>query len=90
MGADIILKVDHLIRKSLEYAFQYYPEISDYVKQHATEMNEDVMRKHIELYVNKFSLHLGSAGKAAVQHLFDVYTATKAMGSLSSRDLFIS
>jgi len=67
------LKVNELIRKSLEYAFANYPLITDYVKQHSQEMSEDVMRQHIDLYVNNYSLDLGDEGKLAIKTLFDVF-----------------
>jgi 1,4-dihydroxy-6-naphthoate synthase len=67
------LKINELIRKSLEYAFSNYPLITGYVKQHAQEMNEEVMRKHIDLYVNNHSLDLGIEGKAAINTLFTVF-----------------
>lgn len=67
------LKVNALIRKSLEYAFSNYPLITEYVKQHSQEMNEEVMRQHINLYVNDYSLDLGNEGKQAVNTLFDVF-----------------
>lgn len=62
----IIHQVDHLIRNSLNYAFDYYPSLSPYVHCHAQEMSEEVMRKHIGLYVNNFSLNLGEQGKSAI------------------------
>lgn len=67
------LKVNALIRKSLEYAFSNYPLITEYVKQHSQEMNEGVMRQHIDLYVNNYSLDLGNEGKKAINTLFDVF-----------------
>lgn len=66
-------QVDRLIRQSVEYSFQHYPAISDYVRAHAQEMSEAVMRQHIDLYVNSFSLDLGPEGKKAVETLFGVY-----------------
>lgn len=66
-------QIDKLIRKSLEYAFANYPFITDYVKQHSQEMSEAVMRQHIDLYVNDFSLDLGDKGRAAVSKLLAVY-----------------
>lgn len=68
----IAIQTDRLIRKSVEYAFDHYPHISDYVRQHAQEMNEQVMKQHIDLYVNDFSIDLGSTGKKAVHKLLDV------------------
>lgn len=69
----VAIKVDELIRKSLDYAFANYPEISDYVKSHAQEMSEAVMRQHIDLYVNNYSLALGDEGKKAISTLAEVY-----------------
>ncbi|HEX7904069.1 MAG TPA: 1,4-dihydroxy-6-naphthoate synthase [Chitinophagaceae bacterium] len=69
----VALKVNELIRKSLEYAFSSYPTITDYVQQHAQEMSEDVMRRHIDLYVNKYSLDLGEEGREAIENLQQVF-----------------
>lgn len=71
--AAIQLKVDRLIRKSVEYAFSHYPELTDYIREHAQEMSEDVMRQHINLYVNNYSIELGNEGKKAVHTLLNVY-----------------
>lgn len=65
-------KLDGLIRKSLEYAFGHYPGLPEYVKRHAQEMDEQVMRQHIDLYVNDYSLSLGEEGRRAVQTLMDI------------------
>lgn len=67
------LKVNQLIRKSLELAFSQYPVISPFVKQHSQEMSEEVMRQHIDLYVNNYSIDLGAAGKTAIESLYATY-----------------
>ena len=69
----VALKISELVRKSLEFAFTNYPVIPDYVKQHSQEMSEDVMRQHIDLYVNNFSLDLGEEGKLAIESLHQVF-----------------
>ncbi len=56
MGKQVMQKLDRLIKKSLAYSFQKYPAISSYVSSHSQEMNKEVMRKHIDLYVNNFSV----------------------------------
>jgi 1,4-dihydroxy-6-naphthoate synthase len=66
-------KIDLLIRQSLEHAFSNYPSITDYVKQHSQEMSENVMRQHIDLYVNNYSLDLGADGRQAIATLHNVY-----------------
>ena len=73
IGNELAAKVDRLIRKSVEFAFSNYPELTDYIRSHAQEMREDVMRKHIDLYVNNFSIDLGIEGKKAVDKLVEVY-----------------
>ncbi len=67
------LKVNELIRKSVEFAFKNYPVLPDYVKQHSQEMNEEVMRQHIDLYVNNYSLDLGEEGRLAIESLHQVF-----------------
>jgi 1,4-dihydroxy-6-naphthoate synthase len=73
LSPDTIAKVDRLIRKSLEYAFERYPELPAYVKDNAQEMEEGVMRQHIDLYVNQYSLDLGEEGNKAIDTLCSVY-----------------
>lgn len=62
-------KVDSLIQQSIAYAYDRYPQLSDYIRHHAQEMEETVMRQHIDLYVNDYSRDLGEAGRAAVMRL---------------------
>lgn len=68
-----------LIRNSIRYAFQYHRNtLSDFVTQHAQEMEDDVMRQHIHLYVNEFSEDVGALGQQAVEDM---------LGLSSSNDL---
>lgn len=88
---DVSLKIEQLIKKSIEFAFGNYPMITGYVKKHSQEMSEDIMRQHIELYVNDFSIDLGSEGKTAIETLFKVATQQMYVAPFqSSSDLFIS
>lgn len=75
-------KINMLIRKSLEYAFSRYPTLPDYVKTHAWEMDENVMRQHIDLYVNDYSLSLGREGEKAVATLLQTYRQIHSLASL--------
>jgi 1,4-dihydroxy-6-naphthoate synthase len=63
-------EVDDAVRRSLQFARKREDAIIDYVRAHATEMSDDVMRKHIGLYVNDFSEDVGDEGRAAVDALF--------------------
>jgi 1,4-dihydroxy-6-naphthoate synthase len=62
--------LDDAIRRSLRFAREREGDIIDYVRAHAFEMNDDVMRAHIALYVNEYSDDVGDAGIAAVDDLF--------------------
>lgn len=68
-------QVDGFIRKSLDFAFLHYPSITDYVKKHSQSMSEDVMRKHIDLYVNNYSLDLSNDGRNAILKLIEVFNS---------------
>jgi 1,4-dihydroxy-6-naphthoate synthase len=68
---DAAAAIDGAIRQSLDVARTREPEIIDYVRAHAFEMDDAVMRAHIGLYVNEFSDDVGVAGMAAVADLFD-------------------
>lgn len=81
------LQIDQLIRKSLEYAFSNYPFVSDFVKQHSQEMREEVMRKHIDLYVNNYSLGLGNDGREAIRTLYNVYLKTNNLNENIDEEL---
>ncbi|MBC7536467.1 MAG: 1,4-dihydroxy-6-naphthoate synthase [Ferruginibacter sp.] len=70
--------IDRLIKRSVEYAFSNYPVLNDYIRIHAQEMSEDVMRKHINLYVNQYSLDLGEKGINAVKKLISVFNEANA------------
>jgi len=62
--------IDDAIRGSLAFARTREPEIIDYVRAHAFEMDDAVMRAHIALYVNDYSDDVGPGGIAAVNDLF--------------------
>lgn len=64
-------KVNRLIRKSVEFAFAQPESSMPYVREHAQAMSEEVMKQHIALYVNAFSVDLGASGIAAVELMFE-------------------
>jgi 1,4-dihydroxy-6-naphthoate synthase len=89
LGSDLIRKIDDLIKQSVEYAFANYPELTDYTRQHSQEMSESVMRQHIDLYVNNYSINLGDEGKKAVTTMLDVYQQLHPETSIDRGDIFI-
>ena len=86
----VVEKIDRLIRNSLVHSFSSYPQLSSYVKENAQEMEEAVMRQHIELYVNNFSTDLSEEGKKAIVKLYEIYNLKNAIPASNHPDsLFI-
>jgi 1,4-dihydroxy-6-naphthoate synthase len=52
------LEMDGALRASVEYAFAHPEASREYVARHAQEMAADVVNKHIQLYVNEYTLAL--------------------------------
>ncbi|MCC8410742.1 1,4-dihydroxy-6-naphthoate synthase [Mucilaginibacter sp. UR6-1] len=77
LPADVQHKVNRVLRKSVEYAFANPKSGLEFIRQHAQEMSEEVMYKHIELYVNKYSVDLGAEGKKAIKLMFDTANEKK-------------
>ena len=73
---EVTQRVNRVLRRSVEYAFAHRTASLDYVRAHAQEMSEEVMYKHIDLYVNEYSVDLGAEGRRAVELLFDKAAAT--------------
>lgn len=80
---DIQLKkeIDRLILKSIEDADNHYPELSPYISAHAMEMDESVMRQHIDLYVNDSSRNMGNQGRSAIIKMMHYFNLDMADGS---------
>lgn len=71
LPADVKQAVNRVIRRSTAYALSNPRSSARFVREHAQEMSEEVMYKHIQLYVNQYSVDLGEEGRKAVQLLFD-------------------
>jgi 1,4-dihydroxy-6-naphthoate synthase len=86
---EIKRKASRVLRRSVEYALAQPTASLDFVCTHAQEMSEEVTRRHIDLYVNHYSLDLGKEGKRAVEMLFDRGKATGIIPDVRE-DLFFS
>ncbi|NOY13480.1 MAG: 1,4-dihydroxy-6-naphthoate synthase [Deltaproteobacteria bacterium] len=70
LGTELIRQLDEALRASVQYAFAHPDEPQTYIEQHAQELETAVIRSHIKLYVNEFSVDLGAEGINAVKTLF--------------------
>lgn len=82
-------RLERLIKQSAEYSFKNYPELSSYVSTHSQELSEEVMRKHIDLYVNDFSLDLKDQGRSAVQKFLEIYMITNGTKAINTEEVFV-
>jgi 1,4-dihydroxy-6-naphthoate synthase len=79
-------KVNRIINKSIAFAFSNRKVSLPYVSAHAQAMSEEVMYRHIDLYVNDFSLELGKEGRRAVLMLIKI---AKEIGLIPPSDIKI-
>ena len=70
LNEEIKRKTERIMRSSVEYALQNPSSSNDFVFNNAQAVDADVMRKHIKLYVNDFSVSLGNTGKEAIRFLY--------------------
>jgi 1,4-dihydroxy-6-naphthoate synthase len=87
LGAGLLLRLDRLVRASLEAARAGGGALSPYVRRHAQELEESVMRQHIDLYVNEHSLSLGPEGRRALETLLAVQARLVGRPPLALADL---
>lgn len=66
LGREKINAIDRAVRESLDYGFANPDECLPYIKSKSQELEPNIVRSHIELYVNEFSRDLGEEGRAAI------------------------
>ncbi len=66
LGPDCISRIETAVRNSLKFARAKPDLCLPYIRSYSQELEEEVVRSHIGLYVNDFSLNLGADGLAAV------------------------
>jgi 5,8-dihydroxy-2-naphthoate synthase len=71
LGADLIRRTERALAASIEFAHAHPDAVWPAVRRHAQEMDDEVMRQHIALYVNDFTRDYGVDGQAAIARLLD-------------------
>lgn len=69
-------KVEELIQQSIAFARAHEPVLAPFVTDHAQEMSEAVMRSHIGLYVNQYSILLDEKAESAIRSLQNVFAGS--------------
>jgi 1,4-dihydroxy-6-naphthoate synthase len=88
LGADLLQKINRVLKRSVQFAFDNPKSGIDFIRQHSQEMSEEVMYKHIGLYVNHYTLDLGEAGRKSVETLFKKAQELGLIAAIE-KDLFL-
>lgn len=89
LSDEILRKINRVMAKSVQFAFDNPAASRDFVRENAQEMEESVMNNHIQLYVNEYTKNLGGAGRAAIGKLFDVARA-RGIVPFYKEDIFLN
>lgn len=76
LGDDTIKKLNRILKNSVLFALQNPDSGMDFIKQNAQEMDEEVIKKHIGLYVNDYTVELGEEGHEAIEMLIELANTT--------------
>jgi 1,4-dihydroxy-6-naphthoate synthase len=83
------MKVNRIIRRSLDYAYRD-PEASyDFIRENAKDMESQVVNNHIKLFVNNYTLNLGTEGKNAISELFRVAGEKRILPEMPEKIFFM-
>jgi len=69
LGPEVARAMNDAIRRSLLVSRENPDGAWEYIKGHAQEMDDDVIRTHIETFVTDYSLDIGESGERAVARL---------------------
>lgn len=70
---DVAQQFDKELRTSIAYSFENPHEAMPFIRSYAQEMDESVMLKHIELYVNNYSLGNDPLVQQSINQLISLY-----------------
>ncbi|MDA3882806.1 MAG: 1,4-dihydroxy-6-naphthoate synthase [Bacteroidales bacterium] len=82
--------VNTLIRESIEYAREHTESAMPFIQTHAQDLSPEIISKHIELFVNDFSIHLQDSGKQAIRTLFTKAAESGIISPIPSESVFLN
>jgi len=88
LGDELVRRTERTLAESVDFAFAHTDVVWPTVRRHAQEMEDAVMRQHIDLYVNDFTRDYGADGEAAIAYLLQT---AERLGIVpeSSRPLYV-
>jgi len=82
---DIRKKINRILKRSIEFALKNPDKSAEYVCENAQEMDTEIQRKHIDLFVNEYTLDIGDIGQKAVETLYE--TASRLRPDIKNEKL---
>ena len=82
-------EIASLIRQSIEHSIKFPSSPVDYIKMHAQEMDPEVVQKHIDLYVNQYSLDLQQAGHQAIDEMLSILLRNNLISEVNANPILI-
>ena len=71
LGSSMISEIESTVRESLEFALENQDSGREFIRKHAGEMDDDVIKQHISLYVNRYCLDFGEEGRESIRVLLE-------------------
>lgn len=86
---DVTSRVQAVIRDSLDFALADRDAALPTMRKYAQEFDDDVLMKHVDLYINDWTVDLGDTGASALQQLSEKAVAANVIsGSQSQIEVF--
>lgn len=89
LGTGLLQQISNVFNISVLYGLNHMDEAMTFIKRYAQEMEEDVIRKHIELYVTDETVMLSQTGKQAINRLMSEASKLHGLSDLSNHSIFI-
>ncbi|MCX6232844.1 MAG: 1,4-dihydroxy-6-naphthoate synthase [Bacteroidetes bacterium] len=83
------LSINRILKRSIEFAFKNPDSAKNFIRCNAQEMSEEIMYKHINLYVNDYTIDLGRKGRKAVTSVFEIAVEKKLIAEFPQKSLFL-
>lgn len=87
LAKDLINRVEMLVKDSVIYAMGHRDEPEQYIRNYSQELEDSVVKRHIDLYVNDYTVDMGEDGVMAVNELFRM-AEDRGIIKSSSRPIF--
>ncbi len=83
-------EINETVRKSVKFALENYSKLPDFIEKHAQIKKQEIIKQHIQTYVNEFSIQFNDIGKKSIKTFFnEVYKAGLINKELNTENIFI-